>query len=72
MWRVLPDYGAGGQHMTSIIQVHIDTILHLAHLIGVAGSQFLPRMFSFSDSLNSFRLFYVNKYADHHAHKILF
>ncbi|KAF8239130.1 hypothetical protein L208DRAFT_1429282 [Tricholoma matsutake] len=43
-----------------------------AHLIGVAGSQFLPRTFSFSNSLNAFRLFYVNKYADHHAHEIAF
>ena len=70
MWRVLPDYDAGGQHMASII--HVDLILHAAHLIGVAGSQFLPRTFLFSDSLNSFRLFYVNKYADHHVHTIAF
>ena len=70
LWRVMPDCGAGGQRMTSII--HVDAILHMAHLIGVAGSQFLPRTFSFSDSLNAFRLFYVNKYADHHAHEIAF
>ena len=66
----MPDHGDGGQHMTSII--HVDAILHMAHLIGVAGSQFLPRTFSFSDSLDAFRLFYVNKYADHHSHEIAF
>jgi hypothetical protein len=70
MWRVLPDYDAGGRRMTSII--NIDSILRAAHLIGVAGSDFLPRGFTFSDSLSSFRLFYVNKYADHHAHEIAF
>jgi hypothetical protein len=70
MWRVEPDRGAGGRRMTSII--HVDTILRAAHLIGVAGSDFLPRTLSFSDSLSAFRLFYVNKYADHHAHEIAF
>ena len=70
MWRVVPDYDVGGQRMASII--HVDSILRAAHLIGAAGSQILPRGFSFSDSLSSFRLFYVNKYADHHAHEIAF
>ncbi|KAF8220323.1 hypothetical protein L208DRAFT_1194582, partial [Tricholoma matsutake] len=57
LWRVMPNHGAGGQHMMSII--HVDAILHAAHLIGVAGSQFLPRTFSFSNSLNAFHLFYM-------------
>ena len=71
MWQVMPDNSAaGGRRMTSII--HIDTILRAAHLIGVAGSQFLPCTFSFSDTLDAFHLFYVNKYADHHAHEIAF
>ena len=70
MWQVMPDNSAGGRCMTSII--HIDTILRAAHLIGVAGTQFLPHTFSFSDTLDAFCLFYVNKYADHHAHEIAF
>jgi hypothetical protein len=56
--------------MASII--HVDTILRAAHLIGVAGSDFLPRTLLFSDSLSAFCLFDVNKYADHHAHEIAF
>jgi len=66
----MPDISAGGRRMTSII--HIDTILRAAHLIGVAGTHFLPCTFSFSDTLDAFHLFYVNKYADHHAHEIAF
>jgi hypothetical protein len=67
---VQPDKDGGGQHVTSV--VHIDTILHSAHLIGMVGNHFLPRKLSHADSLNAFHLFYVSKYADHHAHKIAF
>ena len=69
LWRVQPDYYRGHQ-LTSII--HTDSILHAAHLIGVAGSNLLPRTLTFSDSLHAFRLFYVNKYADHHAHEMAY
>ena len=37
LWRVEPDCDARGRHRSSVI--HIDTILHSAHLIGVATSQ---------------------------------
>lgn len=70
LWRVEPDCDARGRRRSSVI--HIDTILRSAHLIGVAASQQLPRSFTHHDSLYAFRLFYVNKYADHHAHEIIF
>lgn len=70
MWRVTPDYDERGQRMSSVI--HIDSILRSAHLIGVAGTDRLPEAFTYHDSLNAFRLFYVNKYADHHAHEIAY
>jgi hypothetical protein len=70
MWMVEPDCDARGRHICSVI--HLDTILRSAHLIGVAGSQKLPKTFTHHDSLYAFRLFYVNKYADHHAHEIAF
>jgi len=68
LWRVQPDFDGAGRRVCSII--HIDTILHAAHLIGIAGAQILPRDFTHHDALDSFRLFYVNKFADHHAHEI--
>jgi hypothetical protein len=44
-----------------------------AHLIDVAGKEFVPLTnFDFSDSLDAFEAFYVNKYADHHSHEIAF
>ncbi|KAJ6536534.1 hypothetical protein DFH09DRAFT_931318 [Mycena vulgaris] len=52
--------------------IHIDTILRGAHLIGIYGDSFLPRHFKYSDTLDRFKAFYINKYADHHAHEITF
>ncbi|KAF8256834.1 hypothetical protein EI94DRAFT_1774813 [Lactarius quietus] len=70
LWRVEPDFDVRDHRVCSV--VHIDTILRSAHLIGVAGPHQLPRTFTYHDSLYAFRLFYVNKYTDHHTHEIVF
>ncbi|KAJ7159107.1 hypothetical protein C8R43DRAFT_1124740 [Mycena crocata] len=71
MWIVTPDSERGGG--PSLAVVHLDAILRGAHLIGAAGKDFIPvHRFDFSDSLDAFQAFYVNKYADHHAHEIAF
>ena len=70
LWRVVPDRDAHGKWMCSVI--HLATILRGAHLIGVAGPQPLPKTFTYHDTIDSFHMFYVNKYADHHAHEIAF
>ncbi|TFK39165.1 hypothetical protein BDQ12DRAFT_698238 [Crucibulum laeve] len=43
-----------------------------AHLTGVYGPQSIPCTLTFSQALQSFNMYYVNKYADHHAHEIAF
>jgi hypothetical protein len=71
MWIMTPDLNREKQRFLAV--VHLDCILRGAHLIGVAGKEFMPvRDFDFSDSLDAFNAFYVNKYADHHAHEIAF
>ncbi|KAJ6522564.1 hypothetical protein B0H19DRAFT_1215129 [Mycena capillaripes] len=70
MWMVEPDVDYHGRQVMDII--HIDTILRGAHLIGIYGDSFLPRHFKYSDTLDSFKTFYINKYADHHANEIAF
>ncbi|KAJ3568913.1 hypothetical protein NP233_g5391 [Leucocoprinus birnbaumii] len=71
LWRVTPDF-AGGQPVLEVID--LDTVLRGAHLIGVSGSSRLPKDPKFTKwcSLDSFKMFYVNKYVDHHAHEIAF
>ncbi|KAJ8495314.1 hypothetical protein ONZ51_g1758 [Trametes cubensis] len=70
MWVVEPDLDIDGQRELSI--VHIETILRSAHLIPVFGDEPIPQYLTASDALDSFRAYYVNKYADHHAHTIAF
>ncbi|KAJ7115096.1 hypothetical protein C8R43DRAFT_902897 [Mycena crocata] len=70
MWMVEPDVDHRGRRVMDII--HLDTILRGAHLIGIYGEKFLPKHFKYSDSLDMFNAFYINKYADHHANEIAF
>lgn len=70
MWVVKPDKDHHGAQFTSV--VHLDTILRGAHLIPVFGKGFLPPNFRHNWSLDSFKAFFVNRYADHHANEIAF
>ncbi|KAJ7166623.1 hypothetical protein C8R46DRAFT_1094922 [Mycena filopes] len=70
MWMVEPDVDHHGRRIMDII--HVDSILRGAHLLGIYGDAFLPRHFKYSDTLDRFKAFYINKYADHHAHEIAF
>ncbi|KAJ7612911.1 hypothetical protein DFH06DRAFT_1274599 [Mycena polygramma] len=73
MWIVKPDFVRGRPREPEMAVVHLDSLLRGAHLIGVAGKEFVPLVnFDFSNSLDSYKAFYVNKYADHHAHEIAF
>ncbi|KAG1896024.1 uncharacterized protein F5891DRAFT_1130403 [Suillus fuscotomentosus] len=71
MWKVKPE--VSGQRGTRVQSVkHVDTILRSAHLIPVFGSGPLPDGFHFTYSLDVFNSYYVNKFADHHSHEIVF
>ena len=52
--------------------VHIDTIVHAAHLIGIVGESIIPHGLLPSDTLNVFKTFYINKFIDHHAFELAF
>ncbi|KAH9010810.1 hypothetical protein EDB85DRAFT_2077168 [Lactarius pseudohatsudake] len=64
MWRVQPEF-MGLQPAQSV--VHIETILCNVHLIPVFGSGSIPHRLHYSNSLDIFSMYYVNKYADHHS-----
>lgn len=73
MWIVSPDTDDSEETGRSPLDViHLDSIERGAHLIGVAGDDYLPYGLQHTDSLDIFRSFYVNKFADHHAHEIAF
>jgi hypothetical protein len=70
MWIVAPELDEHHNRITSI--VHLDCVLRAAHLIPVYGANRLPRDVSFSNSLDAFQAYYVNKFADHNSHEISF
>lgn len=70
MWIVEPEFDSQSVRARSV--VHLDTIVRAAHLIPVYGTEALPPQFHFSDSLDAFKAYYVNKYVDHHSHEIAF
>ena len=54
--------------------IHNDANLRCAHLIPVFGPRYVDRQLGliFSNSLEAFLAYYVNKYADHHMHETVF
>jgi hypothetical protein len=69
MWIVQPEVNQDGLPVISII--HLDCVVRAAHLIGVFGNTPIPKTLLFSQSLDSFKFFYVNKFIDHHAFKTI-
>src|ERR1700678_1822709 len=55
-----------------ILIIHLNTIVQPCHLIPVFSCQRVSRALSFTDMLNKFTHFYVNKYVDHHAFEVAF
>ncbi|KAI1782777.1 hypothetical protein LXA43DRAFT_1137866, partial [Ganoderma leucocontextum] len=70
LWVVEPDLDIDGARVLDVIDVK--TIFRSAHLIPVFGEHPVPPYMKFSDSLDSYRAYYVNRYADHHAHEEIF
>ncbi|KAF8798346.1 hypothetical protein BYT27DRAFT_7123186 [Phlegmacium glaucopus] len=69
MWRVRPDI----RHQQRLVGVvHLDSFLRGAHLLPIFGADFLPLNFDHTLSLDAFAGYYVNHFADHHMHEIVF
>jgi hypothetical protein len=70
MWVVEPETSNDGEPLVSII--HLDSIVRASHLLPVFGQEHVSTTISFTDTLDTFTSFYVNKYIDHHAFEIAF
>lgn len=68
LWVVKPEL-MQGQPLITV--VHLDSLLRGAHLIPVYGSHPIPSKFDYTYSLDCFKAFYANKYADHHTNEII-
>ncbi|KLO09541.1 hypothetical protein SCHPADRAFT_833873, partial [Schizopora paradoxa] len=71
MWMVKPDL-YDDRRTPRISVIHVDAILRAAHLIPVYGNSIIDKNHKFETTLDTFSLFFVNKYADHHSNEIAF
>jgi hypothetical protein len=69
LWRVVPEIESG-ERVQSVI--HLDSLLRGVHLLPSFSSQFIPTNFNRDDTLDAFAAYYVNKFADHHAHEVIY
>jgi hypothetical protein len=70
MWVVKVEKGARGAPSAAVL--HLGTIVRAAHLIGVYGKNRLSSDLTVEQSLDSFRICYVNKFIDHHSFAIAY
>lgn len=71
MWIVEPDFDSDKYRVMSV--VHVDSIVRAAHLLPVfRGNAAVPRVMNFSNTLDAYEAFYVNKYIDYHAFETVF
>lgn len=66
MWVVQPEMDAGSP-VVSII--HLDCVIRSAHLVAIYGTEPIPKI-QCHQSLDAFKVFYVNKFIDHHAFQL--
>ena len=65
-WRVEPNFTDDGSPHLAI--AHVDSIYRAVHLLAAhQDAQFINRALTMHSTLDKFKLFYVNKYVDHHA-----
>lgn len=69
MWVVRPEVDQHGERVMDVVSVA--SIVRACHLIPVYGGTHLPHGFSYTDTLDAFRRYYVNWYADYHAHETI-
>ena len=68
MWIVKPEK-MGGRRIRSVIPLTM--IVRACLLSPVHGRSRMPIAFHFTESLDAFRRYYINWYADYHAHEII-
>ena len=67
---VEPDLDETGSPLAAII--YLDTVLRVAHLMGMCRETSIPKTLTYDNSLDAFYSFYVNKFINHHAFEIVF
>ena len=72
MWVVEPNINILDDGAPRTAVIHSDSIVQLAHLLPIYGEEQAPRRMKYTDSLDSFSEFYINKFAYHHSFEMAF
>ncbi|KIL00124.1 hypothetical protein PAXRUDRAFT_130523, partial [Paxillus rubicundulus Ve08.2h10] len=68
MWMVRPSFLNDGSQNLAV--VHVDSIVHSTHLLPIFGHEYIPEHVNHLNSLDLYRGFYVNRFADHHTFEL--
>ncbi|KIK12382.1 hypothetical protein PISMIDRAFT_121009 [Pisolithus microcarpus 441] len=68
MWMVRPSFMADSSKNLSVI--HVDNIVHGVHLLPIFRHEQVLQSVDFHNSLDIYRRFYVNCFADYHAFEL--
>ncbi|KAF8551365.1 hypothetical protein OG21DRAFT_1418127 [Imleria badia] len=70
LWMICPMIREDQSRKLSVI--HLDSVFHAVHLLPMFGnSDPIHPAVHYDTSLDAFKAYYVNKFADHHSFKIL-
>ena len=70
MWIFEPDYNNNQYRIMSV--VHVNSIIRAVHLLPVFKDKTpIPREVNFTNTLDVFKAFYLNKYIDYHTFETL-
>ncbi len=71
LWMVCPERDLDQHGQLTVNTITLDSIVWGVHLLLVYGETWVPPSFDASDALDAFKLFFVNKFIDYHAHELL-
>jgi hypothetical protein len=69
LWVVQPEFEGNGRRKLGVI--HLNCVARATHLLPVYGTSFVPEDFRFSDALDAYRAYFVNRFVDHHSHNYI-
>jgi hypothetical protein len=72
LWMVEPDMDDSDTGAPHLAIIHLDSIYRAVHLLPAhQNSTFIERTITMHSSLDTFKLFYINRFADHQSFEIL-
>ena len=73
LWVVQPEYTGGRHSYRNMGVIHLDSAIRGAHLLPrFPANTRVYREVNYTQTLDVYQSFYVNKYIDHHAFEIAF